>query len=321
MAKWSTAVKLAFFDEFRLGVVRDDVVFDVSAVTAEIPRTHPQDVLRALIEDWDQWRSRLEAAADDGHGMPAEAVAMRPPVPRPVNIDCMAVNYLEGRSPAALPPISAFHKTPNSIIGPDDMMVLPDAPATIFEGEAELALVVGKSGKNVPLDEAMDYVFGYTNLIDGSARGLPSGANVFYEMKSRDTFCPIGPFLVTKDEIPEPQNLSVRLWNNGELMQDFSTNDMARPIPRCLEFVSSVHTIEPGDLIATGTNHAGLNPFMDGDEIELEIEGLGRLRITVRDDLKRTWKRETRHDRQAQGKTGPTPQLAGTYARDDADEQ
>jgi hypothetical protein len=89
---------------------------------------------------------------------------------------------------------------------------------------------------------------------------------------------------------------------------------MAHPIPRCVEFVSSVHPIGPGDLIATGTNHGGLNPFMDGDEIELEIDGLGRLRVSVRDDLKRTWKRETRHDRQLQGNAGPTRQLTGKYA-------
>ncbi len=309
-------MKLAFFDEFRLGVVRDHVIFDVSAVTAEIPRVHPQDVLRAVIEGWDQWRPRLESAADHGHGIPLEAAAVRPPVPRPVNIDCMAVNYLEGGTLADLPPISAFHKTPNSIIGPGGTMVLPDVPGTIFEGEAELALVIGACGKDVPSADAMDYVFGYTNLIDGSARGLPSGRNVFYEMKSRDTFCPIGPFLVTKDEIADPQNLAVRLWNNGELMQDFSTSDMGHSIPQCVEFVSSVHTIEPGDLIATGTNHGGLNPFMDGDEIELEVEGLGRLRVSVRDDLKRTWKRETRRERQAQGKAGTTPQLAGKYAPD-----
>ncbi len=307
-------MKLAFFDEFRLGVVRDGAIFDVSPVTAEIPAVHPQDVLRTVIEDWDQWRSRLEAAADQGRGLPLEAGALRPPVPRPANIVCMAVNYMEGRDISARPTISAFHKTPNSIVGPGDTMVLPDVPATIFEGEAELALVVAKRGKNVPLAEAMDYVFGYTNLIDGSARGLPSGANVFYEMKSRDTFCPIGPFVVTKDEIPDAQNLSVRLWNNGELMQDFNTSDMAHSIARCVEFISSVHTIEPGDVIATGTNHGGLNPFMDGDEIELEVEGLGRLRVNVRDDLKRTWKRETRLDRQAQGQTGPTAQLTGKYA-------
>jgi 2-keto-4-pentenoate hydratase/2-oxohepta-3-ene-1,7-dioic acid hydratase in catechol pathway len=307
-------VKLAFFDEFRLAVVRDDVIIDVSPVTAEIPALHPHDVLRAVIEGWEHWRPRLESAADHGHGLPLEAVALRPPVPRPVNIVCMAVNYLEGGS--ALPTISAFSKTPNAIVGPGDAMVLPDVPATIFEGEAELALVIGKHGKDVPQAEAMDYIFGYTNLIDGSARGLPSGANVFYEMKSRDTFCPIGPFLVTKDEIPDPQNLSIRLWNNGDLMQDFNTSDMAHPIPRCVEFISSVHALEPGDLIATGTNHGGLNPFMDGDEIELEVEGIGSLRIGVRDELKRTWKRETRHDRQVQGKPGPTPQLTGKYAPD-----
>jgi 2-keto-4-pentenoate hydratase/2-oxohepta-3-ene-1,7-dioic acid hydratase in catechol pathway len=309
-------VKLAFFDEFRLGVVRDNAIIDVSAATAEIPAVHPHDILRAVIGEWDQWQPRLESAADQGHGLPIAAVAMRPPVPRPLNIVCMAVNYMEGGTLPARPPISAFPKTPHSIIGPGDTMVLPDAPATIFEGEAELALVIGKRGKDVPRAAAMDYVFGYTNLIDGSARGLSSGANVFYQMKSRDTFCPIGPFLVTKDEIPDPQNLSVRLWNNGDLMQDFRTSDMAHSIPRCVEFVSSVHTIEPGDLIATGTNHGGLNPFMDGDEIELEIEGLGRLRVSVRDDLKRTWKRETRRDRQAQGKTGTTPQLTGKYAAD-----
>jgi 2-keto-4-pentenoate hydratase/2-oxohepta-3-ene-1,7-dioic acid hydratase in catechol pathway len=307
-------VKLAFFDDFRLGVVRDGQIFDVSAATAGIPRIHPHDVLRAVIEDWEQWRPRLESAADDGDGVAVADVAVRAPVPRPVNIDCMAVNYMEGGTLPERPRISAFHKSPDAIIGPGDAMVLPDVPATIFEGEAELALVIGRRGKNVPQAEAMDYVFGYTNLIDGSARGLPSGANVFYEMKSRDTFCPIGPFLVTKDEIADPQNLAVRLWNNGVLMQDFSTSDMAHAIPRCVEFVSSVHTIEPGDLIATGTNHGGLNPFMDGDEIDLEIDGLGRLRISVRDDLKRTWRRETRRDRQVQGLTGPTPQLTGRYA-------
>ena len=307
-------MKLAFFDDFRLGVVRDEAIVDVSAATAGIVRAHPQDVLRAVIEDWAQWQPRLAAAADEGPGIPLADVALRPPVPRPVTIDCMAVNYMENGTLPAPPPIGAFHKSPSSIIGPGDTMVLPDAPGTIFEGEAELAVVIGKRGKDVPAADAMDYVFGYTNLIDGSARGLTAGANVFYEMKSRDTFCPIGPFLVTRDEIADPQDLGVRLWNNGQLQQDFRTSDMAHPIRRCIEFVSSVHPIEPGDLLATGTNHRGLNPFMDGDQIELEVDGLGRLRISVRDDLKRTWKRETRHDRQLAGQTGPTPQTGGKYA-------
>ena len=121
----------------------------------------------------------------------------------------------------------------------------------------------------------MDYIFGYTNFIDGSARGLPAGG--FFQMKSRDTFAPIGPYIVTADEIADPQKLQIRLWNNGTLMQNFNTDDMAHKIPRCIEWLTSIHTLEPGDILATGTNHRGLNPFMDGDKIELEIEGLGRL--------------------------------------------
>jgi 2-keto-4-pentenoate hydratase/2-oxohepta-3-ene-1,7-dioic acid hydratase in catechol pathway len=193
-------------------------------------------------------------------------------------------------------------------------MRLPDAPATIFEGEAEMALIIAKRGTNVPESEAMSYIFGYTNLIDGSARGLQPTSNSFYQMKSRDTFCPIGPFIVTADEVPDPQNLAIKLWNNGTLMQDFNTNDMAHKIPRCIEFVSSVHTIEPGDILATGTNHRGLNPFMDGDRVELEVGGLGRLHINVQDDLKRTWERQTRAARQRAHLEGTTPQLTGKYA-------
>src|SRR5437016_3899233 len=134
-------------------------------------------------------------------------------------------------------------------------------------------------------------------------------------MKSRDTFAPIGPCLVTADEVSDPHKLQVRLWVNGTLKQSFNTHDMAHNIPRCVEWVSSIHTLEPGDVLALGTNHRGLNPFMDGDSIELEAEGLGRLRFKVRDDLKREWARETRHQRQQQGHEGPTPQIGGRYAK------
>jgi hypothetical protein len=96
-------------------------------------------------------------------------------------------------------------------------------------------------------------------------------------------------------------------------MQDFNTDDMAHSIARCIEWASSIHTLLPGDILATGTNHRGLHPFMDGDKVELEIQGLGRLTVRVRDELKRTWKRETRLERQKQGFDSPTPQVAGKY--------
>jgi 2-keto-4-pentenoate hydratase/2-oxohepta-3-ene-1,7-dioic acid hydratase in catechol pathway len=309
-------VRLLFFDDFKFGVAKDDTVVDVSAAVADIPRTHPQDVIRGVIEGWSEYREILTRAAADGEGVPLSTVRIRPPLPRPNNIDCMAVNYMENGTLSEKPPINAFHKSPNAVIGDGETMLLPDVPATIFEGEAELGLIIGKHATNVPESEAMSYIFGYTNFIDGSARGLPPASNGFYQMKSRDTFCPIGPFIVTADEVADPQSLSIRLWNNGVLMQDFNSDDMAHKIPRCIEFVSSVHSIEPGDLLATGTNHRGLNPFTDGDHVELEVEGLGRLHITVRDDLKRTWERRTRLQQHEGGFEGPTtPQLTGKYAK------
>jgi len=134
-------------------------------------------------------------------------------------------------------------------------------------------------------------------------------------MKSRDTFAPIGPYLVTADEIADPQRLQVKLWVNGTLKQNFNTSDMAHKIPRCIEWLSSIHALEPGDVVATGTNHRGLSAFQDGDRIELEAEGLGRLHINVRDELKRRWSRDTRLEHKEKKLEGAaTPQLAGRYA-------
>ena len=106
----------------------------------------------------------------------------------------------------------------------------------MFEGEAEIAVVIGKRATNVKAADAMKHVFGYVNFIDGSARGLPPPGGVFFQMKSRDTFAPIGPYIVTADEIADPQKLQVKLWNNGKLMQNFNTDDMAHKIPRCIEW-------------------------------------------------------------------------------------
>ncbi len=306
-------MKLLFFDDFRLGVLKGDNVVDVSSVVEEIPRVGPQDVIRGVIERFDEFRGKLEAAVAANDGVPVSGVRLRPPLPKPTNIDCMAVNYMEDGTRSEPAPINAFTKSPFAVITSGQTMVLPDAPATIFEGEAELGLVIGKRASNVAAADAMDYIFGYINFIDGSARGLHS-SSAFHAMKSRDTFAPIGPYLVTADEIPNPQNLQVRLWNNGDLQQDFNTDDMAHDIARCVEYITAIHTLEAGDIRATGTNHGGLNPFQDGEQIELEVEGLGRLSFLIRDDLKRTWARETRHDRAEQGFDDATPQVSGKYA-------
>ncbi len=307
-------MKLAFFDDFKLGVVKGESIVDVSVVVQDIPHSGPGDLMSGLIARFDSYRGKLEAASA-GAGVALSGVRLRPPLPKPGNIVCMAVNYMEDGTLAKAAPINAFHKAPTAIIGPGDTMILPDVPATIFEGEAEMAVVIGKRATNVPAAQAMEYIFGYINFIDGSARGLPPPGNVFFQMKSRDTFAPIGPYLVTKDEIADPQKLPIKLWVNGEVKQSFNTDDMAHNIARCIEWASSIHTLEPGDILATGTNHRGLSSFMDGDVVELETQGLGKLRFNIRDELKRTWLRDTRLDRQQKGQEGPTPQIAGKHAK------
>jgi len=308
-------MKLLHFDDFRLGVLQGELVYDVTDIVQDIPHIGPHDLINGLIEQFDEYRAALESAATAMQGIPLSNVQVRPPLLRPATIDCMAVNYMEDGTRSEPAPINAFQKSPSAIIGPGDTMVLPDVPATIFEGEAELAIIIGKPASNVSAADAMDYVFGYTNFIDGSARGLPPPGNVFFQMKSRDTFAPIGPYIVTADEVEDPQKLDVKLWVNGEIKQDFNTDDMAHNIRRCIEWATSIHTLLPGDILATGTNHRGLSSFQDGDVVELETEGMGRLTFNIRDDLKRTWSRDTRLEHAEKGLEGPaTPQLTGKYA-------
>ena len=307
-------MKLVFFDDFKLGVIKDSQVVDVRAAVSGITHSSPQDLINKIIADFDKYRGDIQTAADSGSGVSVDQVRLRSPMPKPSNIVCMAVNYMEDGTRSEPAPITAFHKSPNSVIGNGDTMVLPDAPATIFEGEAEMALIIGKHASKVKPENAYEHIFGYMGFIDGSARGLPPAGNTFYQMKSRDTFAPMGPWLVTADEIDDPLNLSVKLWVNEELKQNYNTSDMAHKIPRIIEWVSSIHDLEPGDVVATGTNHRGLSAFQDGDRVNLEVQGLGNLNFGVRDDLKRTWARTTRLEMAEQGKEGTTPQLSGKYS-------
>jgi 2-keto-4-pentenoate hydratase/2-oxohepta-3-ene-1,7-dioic acid hydratase in catechol pathway len=313
-------VKLLFFDDYKLGVVSGDNVVDVSDVVKDVPRIHPQDLLRGVIERFAEFKPQLEAAARQGQGVPLSQVRIQPPVPKPTNVVCMSANYQEFGTWSPPPVIDCFRKSPLGLTGDGGTMVLFDVPAQIFEGEAELALVIGKWASNVSEADAMSYVFGYMNFIDGSARfAREMSQNTYYKMKARDTYTIMGPYLVTADEVADPMNLQVRQWNNGELKQDYNTSDMAYNISQCIAYITSVHPMEAGDVIAFGTNHRGLHAYQDGDKIEQEIDGLGRLHINIRDDLKRRWPRETRGERLARGLGGPyignTPdQESGKYA-------
>ena len=187
--------------------------------------------------------------------------------------------------------LDLFFKSPEMISGDGDTVVLPPHQADIFHHEAELAVVIGREAKDLSSSDALDAVFGYVVYNDVSARGLGrSGINSFLG-KSFDTFATFGPWIVTRDEIPDPQNLHVTVEVNGERRQDYSTSDMERPVTELMTYISAVTTLHPGDVICCGTNHQGLGSMQDGDEMVTSISGIGSYTLRVRDDLKREWQR------------------------------
>ena len=283
-------MKLVMFNDFVPGVLDGSRVVDISSAVSDIPHMSPQELMSGIIANFDSLKGGIEDLVSSSDGVDRSDVRLRSPLPKPTQIVAMAANYMEHGAREAPAPINAFLKSSNSIIGDGDTLVLPDAPAAIFHHEAELGVVIGTEAKNVDAADAYQYIFGYVNFIDGSARGV--GGNSFFQGKSWDTFGPVGPCLVTADEVDDPQNVNIRLWVNGRLRQDFSTSDMAYNIARCIEWASGITTLEPGDILATGTNHQGLGAMQDGDVIEMHIDGLDKLTINVRDDLKREWPRE-----------------------------
>ena len=282
---------MVFFNDYVLGVVRDQEVVSVEDSLEGLNYNTPQQFIEQVIVNFEELGPRFQEASSKSKGIPISQVRLRPPVPRPQKLICAVGNYREyGQRPPQEQDF--FLKAPSSVIGDRDMVELPPAKATIFHHEAELAVVIGKTLSKVSRDQAMAGVFGYVPLIDVSARGLtPSGRLSFFMGKSWDTFGPMGPTLVTADEVPDPQNLRVRLWVNDKLRQDYNTDDMAHPISEIIEFVSSVVTLEPGDVIACGTNHQGLGALQDGDVVVMEVESLGTLTVYVKDALKREWPR------------------------------
>ncbi len=285
-------MKLAFYDDFRLGVVQDDHIVDAMSAVEGMTFRRPQDLIEEVIINWVNMRPRIESAIEGRAGVPLGSVRMRPPVPRPPKLICAAVNYLEFgmREPAVL---DAFLKSPTAVIGSGDTCELPPAPASVFHHEPELAFVIGKTASKVEQEDALSYIFGYTNFLDMSARGLQGAVgNSFFLGKCWDTFAPMGPALVTADEINDPQNLQVRLWNNDEPRHDFPTSDMAHRIPELISEMSKITTLEPGDVIATGVNHQHIGAIQNGDVLRMEIEGLGPpLLISVSDPSGREWPR------------------------------
>jgi 2-keto-4-pentenoate hydratase/2-oxohepta-3-ene-1,7-dioic acid hydratase in catechol pathway len=309
-------MKLVLFNDYRLGVIQDRRVVDAMAALEGLQFRRPQDLIEEVITDWDALKPKIEATIRGKEGIALDGVRLRAPVPKPAKLICAAVNYLEfgQREPAVL---DAFLKSPSAVIGSGDTCELPPAQASVFHHEPELALVIGKTATKVSQDEALSHVFGYCQFLDMSARGLQGAVgNSFFLGKCWDTFAPMGPALVTADEIADPQNLQIRLWNNDEPRHDFPTSDMAHPIRELIAEFSKVTTLEPGDVIATGVNHQQIGAVQDGDLIRMEIDGFGPpLVIRIRDPLQRQWPRGIDTEMAARVIAGAPRRQAASTAR------
>jgi 2-keto-4-pentenoate hydratase/2-oxohepta-3-ene-1,7-dioic acid hydratase in catechol pathway len=278
----------------RLGGVLGDRVVDLLDLSAASSNPVPffgstSEFLYAGAEAVDASRTLLAKAQGSEASFPLESVKLGPPVPHPGKIIAIGLNYRDHANEANFKapeyPL-IFAKFPNSIGGPHDAIVLPSEDMQV-DSEAELGVVIGRKGKGISDERALDYVAGYMALNDVSARKWQFADKQWTRGKSCDTFCPTGPWLTTRDEIADPHNLRVIGRLNGEVFQDSNTSKLIFRIPELISFISAAITLEPGDIIATGTP-SGVGVFRNppvflkaGDAAEVEIEKLGALKNPV----------------------------------------
>lgn len=233
-----------------------------------------------------------DATPSDTARFPLSEVRLHAPINNPPRIFCIGLNYrdhaIESRLEIPKFPVVFFKMTP-SIIGPEETIVLPQE-TTEPDYEAEMAVVIGKGGYRIPAEAAMEHVYGYTILNDVSARDVQFSTSQWSLSKSLPTFCPIGPSIVTKDEIPDPHKLRIQLEINGERLQDSNTSELIFRVPELIAYISSLTPLLPGDVISTGTPSGvgfARNPkrwLRSGDQVSVTIEGLGTLKNPVTSD-------------------------------------
>jgi 2-keto-4-pentenoate hydratase/2-oxohepta-3-ene-1,7-dioic acid hydratase in catechol pathway len=278
----------------RLGILHAGGMADVQALIGNSAGPVPASLLELIESGPEAWRRTaglLEAAIAARAASASrrlEDIRWHAPIPRPrKNVVCLGLNYASHVAETAtkVPDVPIFFtKSPTSVTGPYDAILWDTSATRQVDYEAELGVVIGVGGKNIPRAKARDHVFGYTVINDVSARDLQFAHKQWYKGKSLDGFCPMGPVVVTADEFGDPQRKRITLRLNGETRQDATTADMIFPIDVILEFLSRGMTIDAGDVIATGTPEGvglGRTPpeyLKDGDVVETEIEGIGVLR-------------------------------------------
>lgn len=280
-------MRLYTFDDLRVGASSNDHgLVDVTGLL-EIG-TSPHQRMSSLIADWTRLREPVAAAVAGGPELSLQDVTLRAPIPSPTLVLAAPVNYRRhqremggpdgvyaGQPIHTIETYAGFVKASSSVIGPDEAILLPVGDRR-FDHEGEVGVVIGATATGVSRYRALDYVFGYVPLLDITMRGSEDRSY----RKSFDTFTPIGPAIVTADEVADPSDISFNLTVNGALRQQANTKDLIYDIPRLVEFYSNVMTLHPGDVIATGTPE-GVGELTPGDEVVLTLKQIGRLRMTV----------------------------------------
>jgi 2-keto-4-pentenoate hydratase/2-oxohepta-3-ene-1,7-dioic acid hydratase in catechol pathway len=288
-------MRLCRYDDDQLGVVRGDLVHDVTAAQTEIRNSSPYAMQGdAVVAALPQWRERIERMADKAPGGPIAQVKLLAPVARPTKLSCAPTNYqahIEEMQKASAQPGSQivsvqsskileagmFLKASSALVGPSEGIALrfPDRRS---DHEVELVMVIGKAGSDIPQAKALDYVAGYCLGLDMTVRGREDRSF----RKSPDGYAVLGPWMVTADELPDPDALAISIEVNGEVRQKSNTSQLIYNCRRLIEFASAFYTLYPGDLIYTGTPE-GVGPVKPGDVIVCRSSPvLGKLKIAVR---------------------------------------
>jgi 2-keto-4-pentenoate hydratase/2-oxohepta-3-ene-1,7-dioic acid hydratase in catechol pathway len=290
----------------RLGVVVGARVVDLPAAMRGVWDDAPATVLSLIQAGPDASKERMSATASsidqigDQHSYATESVRWHAPIPRPTkNVFCLGQNYVAHAKESAqargremkIPTVPViFTKAPTTISGPYDDVHVDRTATQQVDWEVELGVVIGTGGRNIARADALRHVFGYTVINDLSARDLQQAHLQWFKGKSLDGFCPMGPVIVTADEFGDPQNKRLQLRVNGTTKQDGHTSNMIFPVDVIIESLSKGLTLEPGDVIATGTPEGvgmGRTPqefLVDGDVVETEVEGIGVLRNRIVDE-------------------------------------
>lgn len=280
-------MRVCVYDDSRVGALAaDGTIVDLTDLVPET--TAADERMNALIGTWDAVKPRAAERVAAGGGIPGSEATLRAPQPRPRNLFAAPVNYHKhqqemggdagvyvGREILTAEVRKGFLKAVTSIVGPDGAIELPWADRR-FDHEAEIGVIIGRTTSRVSADEALDHVFGYTPLLDITLRGEEDRSF----RKSFDTFTPIGPYIVTADEVPNPENLDFWLTVNGEDRQRSNTSYLIYGIAKLIEVYSEVMTLQPGDIIATGTPE-GVGQIVPGDTVVLTIPEVGKLTMPV----------------------------------------